>query len=354
MRPAVPVVSNTCLDPKFRQFTPIFRQGAAARCVASCEGANRPQQVLAGGEDCSLALLNYETGHVMRRWVRAHEKTINSITRPLASGMFATGGRDNMAKVWQLTQDDPVAELGGHTMNVSSVDLHPTDPLLVSGSKDNTVRLWDLQQQEELYCGDIKMNVVHFVKFVPTVGCVAQGGEDLTLRLWDVRKGPGGFDLSLSCTLEGLDYFPTCCEIIGSRPHTILTGHSGVNGCGSYIGEWDLRMQKCLRLYTGHKQTVSSLRLATPSVYGEDKFFSASKDGVVGMWSIATDPEVDEVAFTEQFPVPEGPITSAECMDNGDFITAHENGCMTVFKSAEKGGPPCKRYRYVGIMTSVR
>ncbi|EPY25797.1 WD repeat domain 31 [Strigomonas culicis] len=351
MKPTVSVVPSSLLHPSFRQFTPMFAEGTAALSVASCKNANAPQQVLVGGEDCSIALLNYETGHVIRRWVHAHGRDVNVITRPLKNGCFATGSRDKAVKVWSLTQDDSIADLEGHSLNVTSVDMHPDSTLVVSGSKDNTVRLWDVNRKEELYCGDIKLNLVHFVRFVPTVNCVAQGGEDLTLRLWDVRSGAGGKDLSLSCTLEGLDYYPTCCEIVESQPHCILTGHNGVNGCGSYICEWDLRMQKCLRMYLGHKETVTALRGGS-SFYGTDRFFSVSQDNVIGSWHLEKDASVEEVHRPEAngVSVLEGRMTSMECEENGDLITTHASGCVVVYRPLGKDSVPSQRYRYIGVM----
>lgn len=350
MKPSVPVVSGDHLLDDFRQFTDVYPPHTAALSVVSCKAANMPHHVLTSGEDCGIALINYETGHVLRRWMHAHEKDINRLTRPLSNGVFATASRDRTVKVWNLAKDSPLAELQGHALNVSAVDVHPNRELAVSGSKDNTVRLWDIEQQMELYCGDVKLNIVHFVKFMPSLSCVAQGGEDLTLRLWDVRGAGRGMTLELTKTFEGMDYYPVCSEVLPSKPYSLLTGHNGVNGCGSYISEWDLRVGKCVCMYNGHKGTVSGIAADEKGVYGTDAFLSCSDDGSIGLWHRQEAKEQVELSENNVFAVPEGKITGMDCEDNGDVITSLSTGCLVVFRSARAGGVPNLRYRYVGVM----
>lgn len=356
LKPAVSVVSPELRHGEFRQFTSIFGRGRAALAVVSCAAAQRPRHVLAAGEDRSVALLNYETGHVMRRWVHAHQGDINCITTPTSSGHFATGSRDKVVKVWDFTSDGAVAELQGHTLNVMGVDMSPDGKLLVSGSKDNTVRLWDVERAEELFCGDIKLNIVHFVRFMPSMNCVAQGGEDLAVRLWDVRTKGSHSDLHLSKTIEGMDYYPVCCETVPEDPYTLLTGHNGVNGCGSYVTQWDLRTGNRTALYKGHSATVSAVRMVAASVYGKGSFFSSSDDGTLGIWNLEDGAAGGEVQLPveHRFTLPEGRITTFEAEDNGDTVIALDDGCLVVLRPSIKGGAviPSLRLRYVGVLAA--
>lgn len=355
MSPSVQVVEQELLHPDFRQFTPIFPMGMAALSVVSCRNANLQSQILVGGQDRSVALLNYETGHVLRRWVCAHENDINCITPPLASGVFATGSRDRVVKVWDVNKDDPVAELTGHTLNVPSVDIFAEGHYVVSGSKDNTVRLWDVETATELFCGNIKQNVVHFVRHVSSMNCVAQGGEDLTVRLWDVRTEGAKTDLSLSATIDEMDYYPVCCDLIPGKEYGLLTGHNGVNDVGSFIAEWDIRMCRRVRTYYGHKGTVNCVFASnSEDMYGLETFFSASEDGTIGIWPLLAEDAAEEVDQTvqHQFRVPEGKITSCECETNGDIVASLSQGCLVVFRPVMRNETvmPTQRYRYVGNM----
>lgn len=354
LKPTVSVIATALRHDEFRQFTSIFAPNKAALAVASCTRAKRPLHVLAAGEDRSVALLNYETGHVMRRWMHAHQDDVNCITTPTSNGFFATASRDKVVKVWDFISDGSVTELQGHTLNVTSADMSPDGALIVSGSKDNTVRLWDVEKSEELYCGDLKLNVVHFVKFMPSMQCVAQGGEDLAVRLWDIRTQNSHRDLQLAKTIEGMDYYPVCCETVPDNANLLLTGHNGVNECGSYVAEWDIRTGKRLATYQGHKATVSNVKMVTPRVYGAGSFFTASDDGTFGVWNRDDGEHKGEVnlAVEHQFRFPEGRVTCFTAEENGDTVIALDDGCLVVLRPVSKDGAvvPSFRLRYVGVL----
>ncbi|KAG5480091.1 hypothetical protein CUR178_06143 [Leishmania enriettii] len=356
LQPAVSVVASELRHEAFRQFTSVFARGNAVLAVASCAQARQPRHVLAAGEDRSVALLNYETGHVMQRWMHAHQNDINCITTPTSSGLFATASRDKTVKLWDFTSNDSLAELRGHTLNVTSIDTSVDGNLLVSGSKDNTVRLWDVERAEELFCGDVKLNIVHFVRFMPAMNCVAQGGEDLAVRLWDVRTKGSHRDLSLSKTIEGMSYYPVCCETIPENPHMLLTGHNGANGCGSYVAQWDVRTGKRMALYKGHGATVSGVRMVAASVYGKGSFFTSSDDGTFGVWNLEDGEACGEVQLRAEhcFCLPEGRVTTFEAEDNGDTVMALDDGCLVVLRPAVSGDfvIPSLRLRYVGVLTA--
>ncbi|KAG5505647.1 hypothetical protein JKF63_04982 [Porcisia hertigi] len=354
LKPIVSVVNPALRHQEFRQFTSVFAPGRAVLALASCARFQGPQHILAAGEDRCVALLNYETGHVMRRWVHAHENDINCITTPSSSGRFATASRDKTVKVWDFNSDGPLACLRGHTLNVTCVDTTADYNLLVSGSKDNTVRLWNVERAEEIFCGDIKLNIVRFVRFMPLMNCVAQGSEDLAVRLWDVRTKGSHSDLHLSKTIEGMGYYPVCCETVPDDPHMLLTGHCGVNGCGSYVTQWDVRTGKCMALYRGHSFTVSSVRMVAASVYGKGSFFTSSYDGTFGIWNLEdgeANREVD-LSAEHQFHLPEGRVTTFEAEDNGDTVIALDSGCLVVLRPAIRDDSviPSLRLRYVGVL----
>ncbi|KAI5690425.1 WD domain [Leishmania braziliensis] len=355
MKPVVSVVTSELRHEDFRQFTSVFARGKAALAVASCAQVQQPRHVLLAGEDRSVALLNYETGHVMRRWVHAHGGDINCITTPTPSGLFATASRDRTVKVWDFTSNGSLAELRGHTMNVTSIDTNPGGNLLVSGSRDNTVRLWDVNRAEELFCGDVKLNLVHFVRFMSSMNCVAQGGEDLVIRLWDVRTQGSHSDLCLSKTIEGMDYYPVCCETIPENPYMLLTGHNGVNSCGSYVAEWDVRTGKRVALYKGHDATVSCVRMVAANIYGKGSFFTSSDDGTIGVWNLEDGKMNREVQLSveHRFCLPEGHITAFVAEDNGDIIITLDDGCVIALRPVVRGEfvIPSLRLRYVGVLT---
>ena len=55
-----------------------------------------------------------------------------------------TGGRDAVARVWDMRSKQEIFILGGHDGTVNAVACQASDPQIITGSADTTIRLWDL------------------------------------------------------------------------------------------------------------------------------------------------------------------------------------------------------------------
>mmetsp|Transcript_65550 Transcript_65550/g.76249 ORF Transcript_65550/g.76249 Transcript_65550/m.76249 type:complete len:472 (-) Transcript_65550:442-1857(-) len=334
--PHAKMCESSKIEPNFREYGRIIAPQEAALAIAACDTwAGGAKQLLLAGEDKSMSLLNYETGHVMKQWKRAHDRDINCLTNPHAtSGLFCSGSRDTSVRLWKSSEDSPLHVLKGHTLNVTSVSMHSDGNLIASGSRDNTVRLWDVETGSELASQDVKLNLVHFVRFVPPLHCIVQGGEDLTLRLWDIRansEGGGRAGLELKATYGNFDYHPTCCDghfQDADRCHIVYTGHNGFNQQGSMITEWDLRTGRQVRQFDGHTFSVRSVkilrseRLASNGLQGQ--LLSASDDGSLRFWPLPVDPPAgSDVAPSEELPV-DVPPSATEGPDEQQHATEAE------------------------------
>ncbi|CUG55100.1 Hypothetical protein, putative [Bodo saltans] len=381
------------IEKGFREFSRLFTMGEAALCVASCDtyGPGH-KQLITGGEDKSMSILNYETGHVMKQWKRAHDRDINCITNPHpSSGVFLTGSRDTTVRVWKPTESAPLHILKGHKLNVASVTVNEPGTMACSGSRDNTVRLWDLESGEQLSSQDVKLNLVHFVRWIDPLGCVAQGGEDLTLRLWDVRTDGGKkSSLELRETFANFDYHPICCDGLttqADRAHTLYTGHNGFNNQGSMIYEWDLRTGKRVRQLNGHGFTVRAVHLLRSEAFQRvglaNHLVSASEDGTLRFWPLAhgaaagksggevvdpVDVQAAEVAVPADaaassaddavvqddqslnYELQEGRVTGLDETKEGLLLCSLRNGTLVILKpsGSEDAPRPMQRFRYVG------
>jgi hypothetical protein len=64
---------------------------------------------------------------------------------------LATGGSDNTARLWDLTDKDPAANpvvLRGHDDEVRAIRISPDNHWLVTGGSNYTARLWDLTDKD--------------------------------------------------------------------------------------------------------------------------------------------------------------------------------------------------------------
>src|SRR4030095_5992641 len=97
-----------------------------------------------------------------------HTKSANAVAFSPDNRWLASGGKDNVIKIWDMATGNVLRTLYGHTRNVNALAVSPDGKLLASGSGD-------INDERDL-------------------GAFAQGGvvggaEDNTVRIWDVQKG---------------------------------------------------------------------------------------------------------------------------------------------------------------------
>jgi WD40 repeat protein len=97
-----------------------------------------------------------------------HTRSANAVAFSPDNRWLASGGKDNVIKIWDLANGNVLRTLYGHTSNVNALAVSPDGKLLASGS------------------GDIndKRDLGTF-----TQGGVVGGAEDTTVRIWSVQTG---------------------------------------------------------------------------------------------------------------------------------------------------------------------
>ena len=77
---------------------------------------------------------------------------------------LATAGENKVIEVWNVSVGEQIAQLEGHTDDVTQLSFIDNDRKIVSGSDDKKVKIWDVTKKKELYSylapsnkyGDIK------------------------------------------------------------------------------------------------------------------------------------------------------------------------------------------------------
>jgi WD40 repeat protein len=97
-----------------------------------------------------------------------HTRSANAVAFSPDNRWVASGGKDNLIKIWDLAAGSVLRTLYGHSGNVNALAVSPDGKLLASGS------------------GDIndKRDLMTF-----QLGGVVGGAEDNTLRIWSVQTG---------------------------------------------------------------------------------------------------------------------------------------------------------------------
>jgi len=97
-----------------------------------------------------------------------HTRSVNAVAFSPDNRWLASGGKDNVIKIWELATGRILRTLYGHTTNVNALAVSPDGKLLASGSGD-------INDPRDLGAF--------------TQGGVVGGAEENTVRIWNVQTG---------------------------------------------------------------------------------------------------------------------------------------------------------------------
>jgi WD40 repeat protein len=138
-----------------------------------------------------------------------HTKSANAVAFSPDNRWLASGGKDNLIKIWDLANGNVLRTLYGHTSNVNALAISPDGKLLASGSgdinderdlgaftqggvvggsQDNTVRIWSVQTGQELQVLRGHELPVAAVAFSNDGRALTSVGGD-AIKVWDVSAG---------------------------------------------------------------------------------------------------------------------------------------------------------------------
>jgi WD40 repeat protein len=166
-----------------------------------------------------------------------HRDSLWAYTFSLDGGRLATGGEDNLARLWDPATGALLATCRGHTSKVLGVAFSPDGARLVTTSADGTVRQWDAATGREVEAPyDRHSGEVVAAAYSPDGQWVASAGTDRTVRVW---------------------------RAVGRQDVAVLHGHTGA--------------------VTGVAFAPDGRRLASPSYYRPG---FASGDDTVRVWEV--------------------------------------------------------------------
>ncbi|MEK6644274.1 MAG: SRPBCC domain-containing protein [Planctomycetota bacterium] len=133
--------------------------------------------------------------------IDAHKDGIMSVAISPDGTLIASGGNDNLVKLWDAATGKEVATLQGHTAPIFTVTFSPDGDLIASSSQDKTVRVWVTKSGELLATYKGHKNPVPCVAFSPDGSKLASCSYELhstspsvviegQVHLWDAST-PG-------------------------------------------------------------------------------------------------------------------------------------------------------------------
>jgi len=148
-------------------------------------------------------------GFIGGRLVTRADGPITAVAISPDNRWVVTGSRENTARLWDLSAEDPAANpvvLRGHDNAVRAVAISPDNRWLVTGSLDKTARLWDLSAKDPAVNPVVLRGhdqPVMAVAISPDNRWVVTGSLDNTARLWDLRAKDPAANPVVLCGHEG-------------------------------------------------------------------------------------------------------------------------------------------------------
>jgi WD40 repeat protein len=118
-----------------------------------------------------------------------HTGAVNCVACARKAKLIASGGDDNMVRLWAPDEGHELRMLKGHEGLICSVAVSADGKRIASASLDLTVRLWDATSGKQLHCLEDHHDQVHGLALSPDGKRLFTAGRDGLVAQWDVDTG---------------------------------------------------------------------------------------------------------------------------------------------------------------------
>lgn len=204
----------------------------------------------------------------------AHEGSVFAVALSPDARLVATGGVDELVRVWDVETGTLQAELPGHDGFVYSAAFSPDGQLLATGGRDRVVRLWNPADGTAVAELQGHESSVFTLAFSSDSQTLISGSADQTVRVWDIASRES------RQVLQGHSDFVYSVDVYGSGRQLIVASGS----LDRRVLVWDLERPTDYREFSGHEIEVWSVAFSPDG----QRLASGSGDGSIALWQVDT------------------------------------------------------------------
>mmetsp|Transcript_41921 Transcript_41921/g.98303 ORF Transcript_41921/g.98303 Transcript_41921/m.98303 type:complete len:395 (+) Transcript_41921:242-1426(+) len=123
-------------------------------------------------------------------------------------GRMASGGTDNVVRLFNVAKGVELGELQEHEDTVSCLEFWGTTTLVTGGS-DGQLCVWRCKDFELLYKCKAHKTGISSVSVHPSGRLAATAGKDASIRLWDLSRGTNAAHLTIEAAADLVVWSPT-------------------------------------------------------------------------------------------------------------------------------------------------
>jgi len=203
---------------------------------------------------------------------------------PKQQNLTLTGGADHNAIIFDSSTEKKISTLVGHNKEVTCCKFHTTQDLIITGSADNTVRFWTPAPPNE---GDepgsthLSYKTSHIItrhkaevvqiSLHSTLDYLVSASRDFTWAFHSIETAK-----TLLQVVEP-DQSPLTCAMLHPDGVILATGTDA-----NLIRIWDLKSQKNMATFQGHKGAITDLRFSENGYY----LATSAMDNQVKLWDL--------------------------------------------------------------------
>ena len=344
------VATNPSDTPGKESIGEVRRFEGQPEAIASLDVSPDGKQVLTGGFDHTLRLLDVATGRELLKWTGPGNTNMHGgAFLPDGRRALSCGETDKSLHLWDLADAHEIRTFMPQGAGIWTFAVSPDGRFAASCGQESTVFIWDVETGMELRRLEGTVGGMYKVAFSPDAKTLLTGSGQGVIRLWEVSTGREIRRVgSHSKIVTGLAFLPdgplaistsadgTACiwnlkegrEVrrLGSIPDGAWSVALSADSLRAIIGAgngavilWDTSTGKELYRFAGQQGQVWNSAFSPDKLHG----FTAGQDKLVHMWNL---PPADYVPppTADTTPVVKKPEPKPAAPDDASLAAAEK------------------------------